>query len=70
MRSSQGMNPDSTLSKVVLPDPVPPETMMFSRVFTAASRYSRIASLEPPVATIFSGVKTSRPNLRIVRHGP
>src|SRR5437868_2289422 len=50
MRSLGGMNPERTLSNVVLPDPVPPETMTLSRVLTAASRYSRIASLEPAVA--------------------
>ena len=31
MRSSSGMKCDSTLSSVVLPEPVPPETTMFSR---------------------------------------
>src|SRR2546422_576859 len=46
IRSLAGMNPDRTLSSVVLPEPVPPETMMVSRDFTAASRYSRIASLD------------------------
>ena len=38
MRSSSGMNDDSTLSRVVLPVPVPPETMMFSRPTDAAPR--------------------------------
>ena len=36
MRSSVGMNDDSTLSMVVLPVPVPPETMMLSRPTTHA----------------------------------
>ena len=38
MRSSAGMNDDSTLSVVVLPVPVPPETMMFRRPTTQAWR--------------------------------
>ena len=38
MRSSAGMNDDSTLSVVVLPVPVPPETMMLSRPTTQAWR--------------------------------
>ena len=64
------MNPDSTFKKVVLPEPVPPDTMMLSRVFTAALRYSIIAAVAPPNVMIWSGLSTSRPNLRIVRHGP
>src|SRR6267378_2524039 len=55
MRSVGGMNPESTFSSVVLPDPVPPETIMLSRVFTAASRYSRIASVAPPFVTMRPG---------------
>ena len=30
IRSFEGMNPESALSKVVLPEPVPPEMMMFN----------------------------------------
>ncbi len=41
MRSSVGMNDDSTFSVVVLPVPVPPETMMLSRPVTQAVRGSR-----------------------------
>src|SRR5438876_770981 len=37
IRSSSGMNDDSTLSSVVFPAPVPPETTMLSRPFTQAS---------------------------------
>ena len=40
MRSSSGMKQDSTLRVVVLPVPVPPETRMFSRPLTHASRKS------------------------------
>ena len=42
MRSVSEMKPDRTLSSVVLPAPVPPETMMFSRQATAALRKSSI----------------------------
>ena len=36
IRSSSGMKTERTLSSVVLPVPVPPETMMFSRAWTHA----------------------------------
>ena len=36
MRSSSGMNDESTLSVVVLPEPVPPEMTMLSRPRTQA----------------------------------
>ena len=38
IRSSLSMKDDSALSVVVLPEPVPPETMMLRRVDTAACR--------------------------------
>ena len=38
MRSSSGMNGDSTFSSVVLPVPVPPEMRMFSFPCTQAPR--------------------------------
>jgi len=38
MRSAGDMNPERTFSSVVLPDPVPPETTMFSRARTAGRR--------------------------------
>ena len=43
MRSSVGMNDDSTLRVVVLPAPVPPETTTLSRPRTQASRKSAVA---------------------------
>ena len=46
MRSSDGMKDDSTLSVVVLPAPVPPETTMLSRPRTQASRKSAVRSLQ------------------------
>ena len=38
MRSSFGMNDESTLSIVVLPEPVPPETRMFSASLDARAQ--------------------------------
>ena len=38
MRSELSIKDDSAFSVVVLPEPVPPETMMLSRVATAAWR--------------------------------
>ena len=48
MRSTSGMKLDSTLSKVVLPEPVPPETMRFLRSFTHSSRNRTIDSSTEP----------------------
>ena len=48
MRSSSGMNDERTLSSVVLPEPVPPETKMFRRAFTQASRNSTISGVAVP----------------------
>ncbi len=48
MRSSSGMNDESTLSSVVLPEPVPPEMTMFARAFTAAPRNVAICSVSEP----------------------
>ena len=42
MRSLSEMKLDRMLSSVVLPAPVPPDTMMFSRLLTAARRKSSI----------------------------
>ena len=38
MRSELSMNEDSAFSVVVFPEPVPPDTMIFSRVATAACK--------------------------------
>ncbi|MNR56939.1 hypothetical protein D3C85_1776170 [compost metagenome] len=48
MRSSEGRNEESTLSSVVLPVPVPPETMMFSLAFTHALSSSAISGVRVP----------------------
>ena len=45
MRSSLLMKLDSVLSSVVLPEPVPPEIMMFSFAFMAPSRSITISGV-------------------------
>ena len=51
MRSSEGMNDESTLSVVVLPEPVEPDTMMLSRPRTQTSRKSAVRWLNEPKFT-------------------
>ena len=51
MRSLSEMKPESTFSSVVLPAPVPPETMTFSRQATAASRKSSIGCVSASRST-------------------
>jgi hypothetical protein len=70
MRSSTGMNPDSTLRKVVLPVPVPPEMMMLALASTAALRNPKPASLQLPNRMRSSTWNGSRENLRTVSSGP
>ena len=48
IRSSFGMKLESTFSSVVLPEPVPPETTMFSRASTAARRKVTISWVRVP----------------------
>ena len=48
MRSLAGRNEDSTFRSVVLPVPVPPETMMFSLAFTHALSSSAISGVSVP----------------------
>ncbi len=69
-RSVGGMNDDSTFSNVVLPEPVPPETITFSRVRMQARRKSIISGISVPNDTRSSTVKGSRANFRIVTVGP
>ena len=45
-RSSPGMKADSVFSSVVLPEPVPPEMMMFSRALIAPSRSIAISGVK------------------------
>ena len=64
------MNDDSTLSSVVLPEPVPPEMTMFWRDCTAASRSVAICAVIEP-NSIRSLVPSSFfENLRMVIAGP
>ncbi len=70
MRSSAGMNDDSTLSVVVLPVPVPPETMMLRRPTTQACRKRAEWALRVPKRIRSSIWYGSLENFRIVRNGP
>ena len=70
MRSSFGMNDDSTLSIVVLPEPVPPETKMFRRASTHARRKSNISGVAVPKRIRSSVVSGVAANLRMVMTGP
>ena len=71
MRSPGSIMRESALSSVVLPEPVPPEMMMFSRQRATISR--KLASCgETRAARRRSLAKSSMlcENLRIERHGP
>ena len=57
MRSSCGMKSDSTFRVVVLPEPVPPETRMFSRASTQALRNATISGGRVPKLIRSSTVK-------------
>ena len=70
MRSSSGMNDDSTFSVVVLPAPVPPETRMLSRPRTHCSRKSATARVIVPKPIRSSTWYGSAANLRIVSSEP
>ena len=56
IRSSFGMNDERTLSVVVLPEPVPPETKMFRRASTQARRKSNMSGVAVPNRTRSSTV--------------
>ena len=68
--SSAGMKLDRMLSRVVLPDDVPPETRMLSRLRTAIRRNSIISGLALPIVSRSAGRSLSRENLRMVMQGP
>src|SRR5581483_1155828 len=70
MRSESAINADSTLSSVVFPAPVPPETTIFNRAATQACSRSRIPSVRDRFRTRSRSVSASRPNRRIERSGP
>ena len=64
------MKDDSALSVVVLPEPVPPETMTLSRQATAACRYVAMSSVKAPKRTRSSIPSFSFLNLRIETSEP
>ena len=70
MRSSFGMNDDRTLSVVVLPEPVPPQTNTFRRASTAARRNSNMSGVAVPNRMRSSTVKGEAENFRMVMTGP
>src|SRR5258708_16058634 len=70
-RSVYGMNEERMLSRVVLPEPVPPETRMFNRARTHERRKVMTSGLEDRKRlTTSAGPHFSLANFRIVRQGP
>ena len=70
MRSSSGMNDESTFSVVVLPEPVPPETKTLRRASMHARRKSNISAVAVPKPMRSSTVYGRAANLRMVMTGP
>ena len=70
IRSCSGMKDDSTLSSVVLPEPVPPETMMLSFASTHALSSMAISSVMVPIRIRSFTVNGSRANFRMVSVDP
>ena len=70
MRSSWGTKLDSTLSSVVLPVPVPPDTRMFSPPSTAADSTADTAGVKVPISTRSAAWNGSLANFRMVRIEP
>ena len=70
MRSSLGMNDESTLSMVVLPEPVPPDTKTLRRASTRMRRKSNISGVDVPKRIRSSVVSGDAANLRMVSTGP
>ena len=66
IRSSSGIKEDSTLSSVVLPEPVPPDTTIFSRATTHACKNSATSSVNDPQWIRSSTVRRFSGNLRMV----
>ncbi len=64
-RCSVGMCSDRAFKKVVLPDPVPPETKMLYPARTRRIRKSAASCERDPRATIRARVNGSRENLRM-----
>ena len=70
IRSLLGIKEESTFNVVVLPEPVPPDTIIFRRAFTQARRNSAISSLRVPKLIRSFTERGSFVNLRIVTQGP
>src|SRR5919112_1870666 len=70
IRSPSGMKEESTLSRVVFPVPVPPETMTLSRASTQACSSSAISGDSVPNPIRSSTPKGSLANLRMVSVEP
>ena len=60
------MKLESVFSSVVLPEPVPPEMMMFSRAFIAPSISASISGVNALKRSRSSLVRGREPNIRIV----
>ncbi|MCY1306095.1 hypothetical protein D9M70_559300 [compost metagenome] len=69
-RSFSEICDDRALSRVVLPEPVPPEMIIDTRPLTAALNRIRIAFAMAPCSTRRSSVSGLRVNLRIETSGP
>ncbi len=69
-RSFSEMKPESALSMVVLPEPVPPEMMVVMRAFTAAASTSAIGGRSAPTSTSLLRLNGFLENLRIDTSGP
>ena len=70
IRWSCWMKLESVFSSVVFPEPVPPEMMMLSRAFIAASISRSISGVKALNRSRSSWVSGFEPNIRIVRTGP
>jgi len=70
IRSAFGMTPESALSRVVFPDPVPPATTMLRRDSTASRKKSRMGSVMAPMRVRSSSVHCLAENFRIVSAAP
>ena len=69
-RSPEGIQRDSELSSVVLPEPVPPLIRMFSRQRTHASRNWAISGVSAQTVTSRSMSNGMVPNRRMLMAGP
>ncbi|MNQ64227.1 hypothetical protein D3C85_786410 [compost metagenome] len=70
IRSLCGMKLDSTLSMVVLPLPVPPDTSTFRRPRTMALSTRAMAGVRVPICTRLSVLSRSTAKRRIDMLGP